>query len=126
MAELTKEEVKRAFEEVVASQQFVDKFETIAMDVITSKMERVFGLDCTDHETRENTRKNMIFLQQARSYAESEAGQAEIATMRRLAASVNAATSNALRGLFYLVMAGFMAIAGVGAASHDGFRNLFK
>lgn len=126
MAELTKEEVKRAFEEVVASQQFVDKFETIAMDVITGKMERVFGLDCTDHETREHTRRNMIFLQNARLYAESESGQAEIATMRRIAASVNAATSRALIGLAYLVLAGIVAIIGVGAASHDGVKNLFK
>lgn len=126
MGELTKEDVKRAFEEVVASQQFVDRLETIAIDVITGKMERVFGIDCTDHETREQTRRNMIFLHNVRTYAESEAGQAEIATMRRLAASVNGVASNAIKGLFYLVMAGVMAIAGVGAMSHDGLRNLFK
>lgn len=56
MAELTKEDVKEAVREAMADTRAV----------VAEKIERTFGIDCSDVEERAETRKDMEFLRAMR------------------------------------------------------------
>lgn len=61
MAELTKEEIKGALKEAMA-----EAVEDAMSKVLKDKIERTFGIDCSDVDERAETRKDMEFLRALR------------------------------------------------------------
>ncbi len=133
MAEISREEMRAdmraAFKDVLTDKDLLEHiFEPfisrIVIEKMTDKFERTLGVDCTDHEAREETRKDMEFLRKVRNWAQTEDGDAAIATFKRLMKVVDFAASSAVRGITYLLLAGALFLITVGAATHKNVRQI--
>lgn len=129
--ELSREEMRAdmraAFKEVLGDTALLEHvFQHLIKDVVISlmaeKFERTFGIDCTDHSDREETRKDMEFLRQSRLWAHSDEGTAAVSTFKRLMKVVDFAASSAVRGIVYLLIAGTLFLVTLGAATHKSVR----
>lgn len=124
-----RQDMRAAFKEVLTDRDLLEHiFEPyisrIVLEKMTDKFERTLGVDCTDHEAREETRKDMEFLRETRTWARSEQGVAELATFKRLMAVIDFAASSAVRGGVYLLLAGLLFLISIGAATHKNVRQL--
>jgi hypothetical protein len=133
MADITREEMRAdmrvAFKEVLTDRDLLEHvFEPfisrIVIEKMTDKFERTLGVDCTDHDSREETRKDMEFLRKTRQWAQTDEGSASVATFKRLMKVVDFAASSAVRGIVYLLLAGSLFLITVGAATHKNVRQL--
>jgi hypothetical protein len=133
MAEISREEMRAdmraAFKEVLTDKDLLEHvFEPfisrIVIEKMTDKFERTFGVDCTDHDSREETRKDMEFLRKTRQWAQTDEGAASVSTFKRLMKVVDFAASSAVRGITYLLLAGALFLITVGAATHKNVRQL--
>jgi hypothetical protein len=132
MAEFTRDDLRHdmrvAFKEVLTDQEIVEHVFTphisrIVMEKMTDKFERTFGVDCTDHDAREETRKDMEFVRKVRRWAETDDGTASLSAFKKLMKVVDFAASSAVRGLIYLFLAGAVTLIAVGAATHKSVRS---
>jgi hypothetical protein len=133
MAEVSREELRQdmraAFKEVLTDRDLLEHvFEPfisrIVLEKMTDKFERTFGVDCTDHEAREETRKDMEFLRKIRNWAQTDEGDAAIVAFKRLMKVVDFAASSAVRGMLYFLLAGAVTLITIGAATHKNVRQL--
>ena len=133
MTDVSREELRQdmraAFKEVLTDRDLLEHiFEPfisrIVLEKMTDKFERTLGVDCTDHEAREETRKDMEFLRETREWARSEQGVASLATFKRLMGVIDFAASSAVRGIVYLLIAGALFMISIGAATHKNVRQL--
>lgn len=140
MGDLTQADVENSMRRVLADAEFMGRVESVVVAKMADKIDRTFGLDCTSHDDRERSRRNMAFLDGLREYAESEKGRKDIEALRRvvdltdsdveelkrITESMKTVRSNFLKSVLYLAGAGIAASAGFGVISHDGIKGLFK
>lgn len=123
-------DMRAAFKEVLTDKDLLEHvFEPfisrIVLEKMTDKFERTFGVDCTDHEAREETRKDMEFLRKTRSWAQTDDGAAAIVAFRRLMKVVDFAASSFVRGVVYFLLAGAVTLVTIGVATHKNVRQIF-
>ena len=128
--EEVREDIRTAFKDVLTDNDFLEhvldpRIGRIVLEKMADKFERTLGVDCTDHEAREETRKDMEFLRIARTWAHSEEGKADISAFKRLMRVTNSAVSSAVKGIVYFLFAGALALIALGAATHKSIKALF-
>lgn len=132
MAELTKADVRDAMRDVLMDRDVLDALAPliepiiarVVLEKMTDKIDKTFGLNCTDHIERQETRMDMHWLRKEREWAESKEGRLAKETFKRLAAVIDSAASGAIRGLVYFLLAGAVTIITIGAATHKNVRQL--
>jgi hypothetical protein len=149
MPDLTKRDIQDAFIEVLRNKELLDTLiAPVISDTVrkamTEKLDRVFGIDCTDSEDRQEVRKDMEmlrdmrlyangskddihnadfkFLRKWRSYYESEEGASCIIAIKKIAAIVDKTSAGVVRGIVYFFVIGAIAIIAYGASLGGGFK----
>jgi len=92
----------------------------------SEKLEKTFGVNCLDAETRESTRKDMEWLRNRRQFYESEVGLAENLTLRSIARAVNTSSFHVSRILITLILIGLVTLVGIGASQNGWFKAVFR
>ncbi len=149
MAELlTKDDVKTALQEVLASRELLDPIvRPLVLEVTRDKFERVLGVDCMDPTARAQTRMDMEFSRKARLwhdspdfeetkkdlgwgrrtriYFEGEEGAQRITDARRIARIVDMASMNIGKTIVYLLIGGAAFMGGAGLIDPHWIKRLF-
>ncbi|HEY6022101.1 MAG TPA: hypothetical protein VIY48_20205 [Candidatus Paceibacterota bacterium] len=151
MTDLTKRDVQEAFIEVLRNKELLDALiapvisETVKK-AMTDKLDKVFGIDCTDSDDRQEVRKDMEmlrdfrlyaigakddiqiadlkFLRKWRSYYESEEGTSCIIAIKKIAAIVEKTSAGVVRGMVYFFVIGAIALIAYGASFGGGVKKL--
>jgi hypothetical protein len=151
MTELTKKDVQDAFIEVLRNKELLDTLlapvisETVRKSM-TEKLDRVFGIDCTDSDDRQEVRKDMEmlrdfrlyaigqkddiqnadlkFLRKWRSYYESDEGTSCIIAIKKIAAIVEKTSAGVVRGIVYFFVIGAIAIIAYGVSLGGGIKKM--
>jgi hypothetical protein len=134
MAELTKQEITDAVMQGLREGGITELIDARATAVfyrefptsISEKLEKTFGINCIDAESREDTRKDMEWLRNRRAYAESDKGISEQDALRALANTVTIGALHLSRTIMLAVAIGFVALISLGASQTGWVKALLK
>ena len=134
MAELTKQEITDAVMQGLREGGITELIDARATAVfckefplsISEKLEKTFGINCMDAESREDTRKDMEWLRNRRAYAESDKGISEQDALRTLAKAVNVGTFHLSRTIMLAMAIGFVVLISLGASQTGWVKALLK
>jgi len=134
MAELTKQEITDAVMQGLREGGLTELIDARATAVfyrefptsISEKLEKTFGINCMDAESREDTRKDMEWLRNRRAYAESDKGISEQDALRALAKAVNVGAFHLSRTIMLVLAVGIIALISLGASQTGWIRVLLK
>lgn len=135
MTDLTKADVESALKNVLRDRETLTPLvRDLVLPIMTDKFEKTLGVDCTDHEAREEMRRNIDFLRYTASrisiadidylkkeldYAQSEQGKNAIQAFKRLMSAVDSAAFSVAKAIIVFAFLGFMALVAYGIVSKD-------
>lgn len=127
--EEVRDAVKEGFKDVLTDSSFLEHFidpriGKIVVEKMAEKIDKTFGVDCMDHDERQETHQDMRWTRKARKWAESEEGAAAIESFKKLMKVVDFAASSAVRGIVYFLFAGALALIAIGVATHKSVKAL--
>lgn len=122
--------VREGFKEVFMDTTFLEHFidpriGKVVIEKMAEKLDKTFGVDCTDHEERQETHQDMRWVRKMRIWTEGDEGAAAIEAFRKLMKVVDFAASSAVRGIVYFLFAGALALIAVGITTHKSVKALF-
>jgi hypothetical protein len=135
MAELTRADVEAALKSVLRDRDTLTPIvRELVLPIMTDKFEKTFGVDCTDHEAREDMRQNINFLRYASSkismadidylkkeldYAQSDQGKSAIQAFKRLMSAVDSAAFSMVKTLVGFAFLGILALVVYGTVAKE-------
>lgn len=131
MTDLTTADVKRAMREVLTDRDVIEPIigpivRAVVLDLMKDKFEKTLGIDCTDSKAREECRKNMEFLLATRKYFDTDEGQSNVSTFKRLMFVIDNTATAVSKILIYALLAGAVYLIALGLSKPDLLTKLLS
>jgi oligoribonuclease NrnB/cAMP/cGMP phosphodiesterase (DHH superfamily) len=135
MPDLTRADIEAALKNVLRDRDTLAPLvRDLVIPIMTDKFEKTFGVDCTDHEAREDMRRNIDFLRYTSSrismadidylkkeldYAQSDQGKSAIQAFKRLMSAVDSAAFSMVKTLVGFAFIGLLALVVYGTVAKE-------
>jgi oligoribonuclease NrnB/cAMP/cGMP phosphodiesterase (DHH superfamily) len=135
MPDLTRADIEAALKNVLRDRDTLAPLvRDLVIPIMTDKFEKTFGVDCTDHEAREEMRRNIDFLRYTSSrismadidylkkeldYAQSDQGKSAIQAFKRLMSAVDSAAFSMVKTLVGFAFLGILALVVYGTVAKE-------